>query len=316
MSKNDNKIKFRSDRKFMRLLLALLIAFFAITIIFGLVSQCRLNKQKATISDMEKTIISMSMEATIVDPNLDFLKEQIKFHQEFIESERSFLVWMLGVIFTVGGALICFFSFKSKKDLEEMLEKQYNDKIESSLKELDDKATEILDGVKNDLDDEIKSSVAKATGDSENLQYLKHLISVAKREAKALSKTICFIKQKDSKAFEGIIKWAREFYNENASDRIKEEYASPELFTNLVKGKKYDIFVYEVSRNEFGDKRERYDDSTEFEYKILNDFCKEQGKRALLFCKEYINRDIIDNITTPAKFEDKLRETLSSLLSV
>ena len=244
------------------------------------------------------------------DTNIAFLEGQIKSHQEFIEREREFLVWMLGVIFAVGGACIGFVGFKSSKEIKEIIEQKYKDDIGTKFEK-----------ISNDLDDRVEERLARAVGGNENLQYLK---TAVKKEKDARSKNIYFIKQKDSEKLDEVISWIEKFYGENTNGKITSAHASPNLFNSLKEDKKYleyDIFIYEVSFDEFisedGNTSKRDEN---LNYKVLSDFCKDENKQCVLACfpvkgRSNINQENIKGAsTTTVKFSTKLRETLQSLL--
>ena len=275
----------------------------------------RLNEQNTAIADINTRISSiqeeveninagnLSGQAPKTSADIDFLKEQIKAHQDFIERERDFLVWMLGVIFAVGGALIGFWGFKSRKEVESMINERYH----------------------NEIGDQIRNMLGKAVGGNKNLRFLE---SAVKKEKKAHSKKVCFIKQKNSKELDKIYNWLQDEYkNTVLSEESKEELSAPSLFSNLNEDRKYldyDIYVYEVSSEEFGNDKEAYDNGNPLEYKILSDFCEKNNKQCILVClmgseekapRNQINIRLIDEIHgTTVQFISKLRETLSTLL--
>ena len=304
-----------SDRKYMRLMSILVAAFFVISVGFGLANQLGLSAQHTTISDMQKIILDVQSnasntqfenkvanEAAAADPastanaNLEFLSNQTKSHQDFIEQERGFLVYMLSGVFAIGGALICLFGFKSRKDIEETLDKKYAEEIDAK----------------------VNSALARALGDNDRLQYL---VSAVEKESHAQGKKVCLIRQKNSQELGSVIKWAQAFYSANPDRSVAVIEAPPSLSYALDSDDMYqkcDVIVYEVSPDEFDEKEVKAKQKAsgeDFEYKILSDFCKANGKQSILFCSGSINRDIIDiKTTTPAKYPNKVLETLSTLL--
>ena len=287
------------------LILACILLFGVTCVYFGWKYYSELNKQNSSIKEINSNIADMQdkMDKILkddllaplqtVDPNIEFLKEQIKSHQEFIERERDFLVWMLGVIFAVGGISIGFVGMKSKKDIEQLVNNTY----------------------KGNIDDQITSLLADAVGGNKNLQYLKASV---KQESRAQSKKICFIRQEGSTTFDQIIYATRSMYSDiDVRDNIKVEEDTNYFFSELIKNQKYldtHIFVYEVPSDEYGQDKTKNTDGSTLKYEVLNDFCKSKDRLAILFCRNRINSDILYlDTSTTVQYFSKLYETLHTL---
>ena len=242
---------------------------------------------------------SVSQSAQI-DAKIAFLTEQIMAHQKFIETERDKLIWMLGIIFTIGGTVIGFLGFKTKKDVEAVLDESFRGEIDAQAKKMVDKI------------------LAKSVGGNENLQFLKSSVILEKR---ARSKGVYFVHQKGSENLDMVKEWIEErFQDTDSRDNYAMVTASRKLPDEIKESKVYryyDIFVYEVSSEELGKEKTHYDDGTDLTYKRFSDLCKEKKKQCIMLCHGDINRSNIDGMcTTTVTYVSKLRETLSALLYI
>ena len=256
-------------------------------------------------------------QAVLADAKIEFLAEQIKAHQQFIEAERNKLIWMLGIIFTAGGTVIGFFGVKSKNDIEAMLDETYREEINKRVDKMvnnigaDDLTIE-------KIDTQVEKMLAKSIGGNDNFQYLK---SAVKLERFARTKGVYFIEQDGSECLDDVKSWIEErFADTEDCGKHKMVTASQELVRDIDAQKsyfEYDIFVYEVSAEELGPDKKKREDGGDLLYKELSAFCKSKKKQCLLLCKDRINLSNIDgNYTTTVQYVSKLRESLSALLYI
>ena len=313
MSRNSRKQnKTRSVNTEIWILAVLIAALVSVSVWFGLSLHSRFNDYSNVISDVQNDITEIQKEINNINTgviqgevseteiNLEFLKEQMRSHQEFVENERSFLLWMIGFIFTAGGVLIGFFGFKSRQEVEAILDRKYRFRVDSLVDEM----------------------LTNAVGGNENRQFLE---SAIEKERNAQLKKVYFIKQKDSDKLDEVLDWTKELHGgivKSTSPKIAE--ASPSLFSRLKEDQKfleYSIFIYEVSGKEFNEKekpeKNNYDDGHPLEYKLLSDFCVVNDKQCILVCRpgNQITASIINEMhATTVNFISKLRETLFALL--
>jgi hypothetical protein len=225
------------------------------------------------------------------DRTIEFLQGEMSKHREFIESERSFLVWMLGVIISIGGIILGFFGFKTKKDVEGMVKTRYNDTINLIVQ---DRVDALIDGQKNK----------------------RYLDKSLKAEKHAASKSICFIEQKGSGAFDKVLPVFKKFFGEDSSVQNKVVKATDELLTSdnnlstLVNA--YDIIIFEVPKSEDG----KDEKNPDFLYRKLDAACSNTNTQCILYCRDLkVNiGEINGDVTTTVQFISKLKETLFATL--
>jgi hypothetical protein len=281
------------------------IALFICALCLGIFLSCNLNKVDDRITELtEQYAVLQHVVADLpggekldstVEPNLEFLKEEIKGHQEFIERERQFLVWMLGVILIGAGLVIAFFSFKTKKSIEKSISRKYEEEYER----------------------EFKRQLSKELHNDETLTYLQKAIGL---EANAFSKRVLFIKQPKSEALDPQIALFKDFLPEKHVLSLEFDHSK---LNRLDKYENYDIIVYEVDAAAEGEKE---GDDTESDtkrveralpYRRIDDYCSTHKKQCVLLCSGRINTSILDvNHTTTVNFGSKLRETLYLLLYI
>lgn len=286
----------------------LLIAY----IVIGGIAIQHINKLDKKITRFKIEYIKNS-EIQTVDPSLEFLKNEIKEHQDFIERERSFLIWMLGVILSGGVFILGFLGYKRKQDIEEIIEKEYRKEVQK----------------------QFEVSFSETIGGDDKKQFLEMAIE---REENAFSKRICFFTQSERletqiklfddllRPYDGSVKKI-DFKDDNFNETKLNEYD------------KYGIFVYEVGKNEdenvLKDKIRKsleHDNDNDLDkaidkalediikeqnYKKLNDWCKAHEKQCVLYCPDNLRlklTSIYDDVTTTVQFASKLRETLYILL--
>lgn len=116
---------------------------------------------------------------------LDFIENEVSRYREFIEKQQQFLIWLVGIVATGALSLLGFLGFKSKSDIESIIEEEYRTKI-------DEKVSEITAKEINEKCPEIATkSFDTYIGGSDKTKYLKVNIE---REEKAKNKTIHFLR--------------------------------------------------------------------------------------------------------------------------
>lgn len=224
------------------------------------------------------------------DENLEFLKEQMKNHQDFVERERETLIWMLGVIVSIVGGTLAFIGIKSKKDLENLIEKIYSEQI-------------------GEL---VEDKLQRAVGDNAELEFLKRSV---KRERAAKSKKILFAyADDDGKAkLEGLLKLLPyDIRSSNDPVKLKND---PSEIKNAFSQK--DIVVYCVPSSEWAlpandkvSEEKRYENSS---YKKCIDTL--ENNFLILWTEKFIYKKATEgenHITV--NYKVKCLETLSTLL--
>jgi len=293
-------------------------------------SLTHLEERYATVSKTtDITPLNKKFQIKAIDPSIEFLQSEIRAHQEFIERERTFLLWMLGVILSGAVFILGFLGYKRKQDIEDIIDKEYRKEIQKQFEE----------------------SLYEIIGKDDNIQYLQ---SAIEKEKKARNKNICFFIQSDNlqtqiELFRGFLEpFGGEVHNGNF-DQCLDEYS------------KFDVFVYEVDENENNDNlfnekeiknetilskllhakaehesiynilyKKSFDDQeikeylkeriSQQNYKKLNNWCKKNEKKCVLYCHNNIKVElnpeigISQDITTTVKFPSKLVETLYTLL--
>ncbi|MDR1134676.1 MAG: hypothetical protein LBL49_00630 [Clostridiales Family XIII bacterium] len=249
-----------------------------------------------------KTRLDQSEQSGIVigatDPNLEFLKEQIESHQDFIERERETLIWMLGVIVAIAGIILTFIGIKSKQDVEKIIDEHYKNEINKQF-------TKLLDG-------------------EENVKYLKKKVL---DEKAARQESVLFILQKEN-ALEAVIQKYKKFLD---SGNIGKELVSVRRQSDgSIIGESrmskilndYDFVVYEAAWEYKEDaeksKKEPYVTSgSEKDIKLINKCCMHKKKGAIFYtskanlvCRSELDDNFCETVNSP----NKLCQSLDSLL--
>jgi hypothetical protein len=99
------------------------------------------NRLEQELADANSEADSPEGDATGLASNsseketIAFLKEEASKHREFIESERQYLIWQLGLIITGALGILAFLGIKQRKDVEEIIEQNYRKEIDSQLEQ-------------------------------------------------------------------------------------------------------------------------------------------------------------------------------------
>ena len=265
------------------------LAFCVITIICSVVLYCNINIANDRISDLtekyynlEESISDNKQIIVTTDANLEFLKEQIKNHQEFIERERQFLLWMLIAIINIAVFVLAFFNFKTANDIKESIEKQFETKY----------------------GDMVVEYIAEAVDDDESLTYLKQAV---KAEKNARNKRILFFNQEGTETFDSLVKSCKRFLPQDSVLSIP--FVKSEL-NRLDERNDFDIIVYEVIENEFGTQ-----DDPSLPYRQIDSHCEKSKQHCILYCTDIVNKkSLSEEFTTLVQLKLTLRDAIYSLL--
>lgn len=137
-------------------------------IVIGVNMFASLKQNNTEIETMRSEIIALqsngSGNKTQEQIHLDFLENEMVRHQDFIETQRQHLMWLVSLIGTIGILLIGFFGFRTRAEIQNTIAKQELDISESGINHY--------------------------IGGNENRQYLETAIQ---RERKAQNAKILFI---------------------------------------------------------------------------------------------------------------------------
>lgn len=259
------------------------------------------TKQKARKAVRRKSAQTVAVAET-TDPNLEFLKEQIESHQDFIERERETLIWMMGVLVSVAGIIVAFLGIKSKKDVKELVDKHYKDEIQNQF-------TELLGGDKKNVD---------------------YLVKRVKEDIEARKKKVLFILQKKKDSKEDALKSVRLVYDEFLDDGNVKAMFAHDFQQNKdhvmveermdEKLKKYDVVVYEAEwEMDENEKKYNVTAASVQHIKSINDYCVHNGKRAIFLTLKGLlaqdTRDELDGrLCETVNGTNKLCQSLDTLL--
>lgn len=152
---------------------------------------------------------------------IDFLETEIEKYRAFVERQQDFIISMVCVLGSGLLVLAGFFSIKSKKDVDLIIEEQYKDVI--------------------------KNEIARAVGGSEKEKYLRDSIN---REENAKSKKVVFIYEQADKQNIRYVDYEHVFkmiYNQDFYVEMKD--INHNNFDTYQLGR-YDILIYMVSEEE------------------------------------------------------------------
>lgn len=215
---------------------------------------------------------------------LDFIENEVSRYREFIEKQQQFLIWLVGIVATGALSLLGFLGFKSKSDIESIIEEEYRTKIDEKVSEIT--AKEINEKCPGIAEDKINCYI----GGQEQIQYLKSNID---REKTSKNKKIVFVGtsselSKQAKlAYDKIRELGYKVQYQNVDWTTDTEKQSiEENLANLVS--ENDLLVFQVNESELRSKFSNAEFKAKekiFSYYKLSEICEEKRVYCILYAE-------------------------------
>lgn len=185
---------------------------------------------------------------------IDFLENEIAKYREFVEKQQDYLIKIVSMIGVILTALFGFFEIKGRKDIENMIQEQYTDQVETE--------------------------ISKFIGGNENKKYLDKCI---KKEHDAKNKKILFLlQQSESKNLIEVYDILKNQQYQVEKKKVRGNVKNREI-DNLVE--EYDIIVYQVDEKEY--KQQGVDPDENVAYARIADRCNNNRVYGILYCDRF-----------------------------
>jgi hypothetical protein len=296
------KMKRMHDKAKGKRLIRVVIVLYAVLFILSGAAFCHqhniniANNQELNVMRAGIDAIDVKQGDSAIDQRLiEFLENETATHRQFIESQESMLIWLVGALAGVGLGLLAFFGYSSKKDIEENIEKSTADYLNENLKA--------------SVDEAVDKRLSKVLEDEETLEYFKTSL---KREIHYKRVKIVFAYNKDdmtdadnNRVFDQV---RMSFKNKNYNVSSNVVALDIDNYKEAVEG--YDIIVYKVSKSEYESSQPGI-----LMFKLLSDYSHENNKQCVLLVPGRIDLTLIKpSVVTTVNFISKLRETLYMLI--
>ncbi|CVI71725.1 hypothetical protein NDGK_02305 [Clostridiales bacterium CHKCI001] len=251
-----------------------LVAFLVVTVFLSSCLYCHAQKMSQLEEQLQLISDSIENSQTEIGMNtniLSYMESEMANYREFIQREREYLMWLLGVL--IGGIimLLGFFGWSTKKEIKESVKEIFQKKAEDIIEK---KMIEYISDPNNE-----NGSTQK------RLEYLRNAVT---REENHQKMRIKFFTQKEKLKGEQVLKDARELLSNKGLNIQKEEKID---FGQLIQKsddeiKRYfnkffnecDILVYEVNYLEELEESSNSDSSSNREiraiYKIISELAE------------------------------------------
>lgn len=153
-------------------------------------SQQEVNAQEVQPESIEGEIPSQEVQVVNVTQGLDaqytldFIENEVSRYREFIESQQQFLIWLVGIVATGAVSLLTFLGYKSRNDIDSLIQEEYISNIDNKVEEI----TETI--IEKQFKDKFERNLGELIGGEEKVEYLQENIE---REKASKSKNIVFV---------------------------------------------------------------------------------------------------------------------------
>ena len=259
------------------------------------VDQANVNVQGLPVTDSNLEFLKDQMKShqEFIEREQRTLAEQLKSHQDFVERERETLIWMLGIIVTIAGGIFAFIGIKSKTDVEEIIEGIYE----------------------NQISDQLDTLLNRKLEGKENVNYLVKMVAA---EKVARKKSVIFLLQKNSK-LEKVLEKYRGFLDVDPKvETLSSAQIAEERIARILED--YEIVIYEARtescENSNGNPGRIADGTSEGNAKNINKYCidAKNEKQVIFFVDGRLSAKIDTTFCEMVNSPNKLYQSLDSLL--